>query len=102
MSAPNAQPVRRAIRLLFVLKGHAFNGLRLKQIADAVNEQPSTTLRDLEVLAEEGVTERLPGDKDRWRLTPKLIQLSLTHQAEMISLQQRVDDTVRRYSRPPN
>jgi DNA-binding IclR family transcriptional regulator len=97
-SAPQ-QTTRRAIRLLFLLKGHAFNGLRLKQLAEAAEQSPSTTLRDLEVLADEGVVERLANDKDRWRLTPKVIQLAIAHQAEMAALQQRVDDTTQRYSR---
>ncbi len=97
-SAPQ-QTTRRAVRLLFAMKGHAFAGIRLKQIADSVEQSPSTTLRDLEVLADEGLVERLAADKDRWRLTPKLIQLALAHQAEMASIQQRIDDTTQRYSR---
>lgn len=97
-SAPQ-QTTRRALRLIFLLKGHAFDGLRLKQIADSAEQSPSTTLRDLEVLADEGLVERLAGNKDRWRLTPKLIQLALAHQAEMAAIQQRFDDTTQRYSR---
>lgn len=99
MSGAPTNQTARAIRLIFALKGNAFEGLRLKQVAETAGQLPSTTLRDLELLAEEGVVERLAADKDRWRLTPKLIQLALAHQAEMASVQQRVNDTVHRYSR---
>jgi len=100
MSAPAQAGTRRAFRLIFALKGHAFDGLRLKQLADAVQQSPGTTLRDLDVLADEGLAERMPGDKDRWRLTPRIIQLALAHQAELATVQARLDETTRRYSRP--
>ena len=71
--ATTQQPARRALSLLFVLQGHTMEGLRLKQIADAIRTTPSTALRDLEVLAEEGIAERIPGRDEYWRLSPRLI-----------------------------
>lgn len=70
MNAPAQQPVRRALRLIFALQGHAFDGLRLKQLADSIKATPSTVLRDLEVLADEGIAERIAGRDEYWRLSP--------------------------------
>ena len=97
--ATSAGQVRRVLRLLFVLQGHGFNGLRLKQVAERLNANPSTAYRDLEVLADEGIAERVPGQEDCWRLTPKLIQLAFAHQDETSRLEQRVSDFHRRYTR---
>lgn len=96
-----AAPVRRAFRLVFALQGQAFEGLRLKQLADLTHNSMPTTLRDLEVLADEGIVERVPGRQDFWRLSPKLIQVAIAHQDEMRRLDQRVSDFQQRYSRQP-
>ena len=97
----NQQPVRRALRILFVLQGHTLDGLRLKQIADAIKATPSTALRDLEVLMDEGIVERIPGRDEYWRLSPRLIQLSRAHEQELMRYRQRLDETEQRYSRSP-
>lgn len=102
MSNASNQPARRALRLLFVLQGHAFEGLRLKQIAEALNAAPPTVLRDLELLADEGLAERIPGRPEYWRLSPRLIQLARAHEQEMARVRQRLDETEQRYSRNPN
>lgn len=103
MNVPaSKQPVRRALRLIFAMQGHAFEGLRLKQLADAVDAPSSTVLRDLEVLADEGVAERIPGRGEFWRLSPRLIQLARAHEQELVRLHQRLDETEQRYSRNPN
>ena len=100
--ATTQQPTRRVLALLFVLQGHTMEGLRLKQIADAIRTTPSTALRDLEVLAEEGIAERIPGRDEYWRLSPRLIQLARAHELEMARHRQRLEETEQRYSRNPN
>lgn len=95
------QPVRRALRVIFVLQGQSFEGLRLKQVADAIGATPSTALRDLEVLQDEGVVERIPGRDEYWRLSPRLVQVAVAHQDEMRRVQQRLDEFNQRYSRTP-
>lgn len=94
-----ANQTRRVLKLLFVLQGQSFNGLRLKQIAERMNTASPTIYRDLEVLLDEGFVERVPGAEDCWRLTPKLIQLALAHQDEVTRLEQHVSDFNRRYTR---
>lgn len=93
------QPARRALRLLWVLQGHAWSGLRLKQVAEAMRVAPPMALRDLELLAAEGVAERIPGKEECWRLTPKLIQLARAHDDDMRRLRQRIEDIEQRYTR---
>lgn len=102
MNVPAQQPVRRALRLIFALQGHAFDGLRLKQLADSIKATPSTVLRDLEVLADEGIAERIAGRDEYWRLSPRLIQLARAHEQELARVRQRLEETEQRYSRNPN
>ena len=102
MSGETNQPTRRALRLIFALQGHTFEGLRLKQLADGIKGTPSTTLRDLELLADEGIAERIPGRDEYWRLSPRLVQLARAHEQEMARLRQRLEETEQRYSRNPN
>ena len=102
MSASGAQqPVRRALRLLFLLQGQSFDGLRLKQLADALGASAPTVLRDLQVLAEEGIAERVPGRDEYWRLTPRIVQIAVAHQDEVHRLQQRVGEFNQRYTAKP-
>lgn len=101
MSAQQQQPVRRALAVVFALQGQTFHGLRLNQIASAVNESAATTLRTLEVLADEGIVERIAGRESYWRLGPRLVQLAIAHQHEAHSLHQRVHEFDQRYSRLP-
>lgn len=90
---------RRPIRLLFLLQGHVFDGVRLRHLAEALETTPSTTLRDLQMLEDEGVAERIPGRDEYWRLAPRLVQLAKAHDQELMRLRQRIDETEQRYSR---
>lgn len=97
-----ASPVARAFAIVWALQGRSFDGIRLKTLATLVDQLPSTTLRDLESLAEQGVAERMPNDKDCWRLSPKLVQVAIAHHSELARLQQQVADFTNRFSRNPN
>jgi DNA-binding IclR family transcriptional regulator len=103
MSAAETQAsARRVLRVLFILQGHTFEGLRLKQIADAIQASASTALRTLEILQDEGIAERIPGRDEYWRLSPRIIQLARAHEQELARLRARIDETEQRYSRNPN
>lgn len=95
------QGPRRVIRLLWILQGHAFDGLRLKQIQDALKTTASTALLDLQMLEEEGVAERIPGKEEYWRLTPKLVQLARAHEAEVQELHRKIEEFNQRCTRLP-
>jgi DNA-binding IclR family transcriptional regulator len=100
MSAP--APLARAWAVIQALAGHAFDGRRLKDVAEAVKQSPPTTLRDLEALEDIGLAERLPGRPDNWRLTARLVQLAFAHQHEIARLRERLDATDRSYTRTPD
>ncbi|MBM9911904.1 MULTISPECIES: hypothetical protein [Stenotrophomonas] len=76
--------------------------MRTSSVADSIKATPSTVLRDLEVLADEGIVERIAGRDEYWRLSPRLIQLARAHEQEMARVRQRLEETEQRYSRNPN
>ena len=89
-------------RLLFGLAGHSYRGLRLQQIADGIGESPSTTLRNLQRLADDGLVERAPHGKDSWRLSPRVVQIATAHAQEVAREQRQLDEFNQRYTREPN
>lgn len=95
------QSARRAIRAQFVLQGHVVDGLRLKQVAEALETSEPNALRDLTVLQEEGIAERIPDREEFWRLTPKIVQISRATSLEFARLRERIDEFDQRYSREP-
>lgn len=95
------ESVRRAFRIVWLLQGHAYDGVRLKQVAEALGATACTALRDLETLREEGVTERIPGNEDCWRLAPKLIQVARAHEMDVARQRQKIDDYHNRCTRLP-
>lgn len=98
---PDRQSARRTIRILWILQGHVMDGLRLTQIANGLNTSLPNAQRDMEVLREEGVTERIPGREDCWRLTPKIVQIARATGEEFAKLRGRIDEFEQRYSREP-
>ena len=99
MSAPASLVRARAV--IEALSGHSYHGLRLQQVAEAVGQISSTTLRDLKALEAIGWAERAPDSEGCWRLSPRLVQLALAHQHEIERLNRRMDDFTNRYSRLP-
>lgn len=99
MSAPAS--LTRAKAVIEALSGNNFAGLRNQQIAEAVRQSPSTTLRDLQALEAIGWAERVPAHEGCWRLSPRLIQLAIAHQSEVARNTQHLADFQNRYSRLP-
>lgn len=99
MSASAA--LTRAWRVIQALSGHSLSGVRLGEVAGVVQQSSPTTLRDLQALESLGLAERLADKPDRWRLTPRLVQLALAHQRELAREEQRLDEFRNRYSRSP-
>lgn len=95
------QSARRAIRAQFILQGHVMDGLRLKQIAEALDTSMPNALRDLETLADEGIAERIPGREECWRLTPKIVQISRATGEEFARHRARLDELEQRHTREP-
>lgn len=100
-TATDQLQTRRTVRIQLVLAGHEVSGLRTGEIAAAIKESPSTTTRTLAALVDEGVVERMPDEKDGWRLGPKMVQIGLAHTAGLANIQRRIDETKQRFSREP-
>lgn len=95
-------PVQRAWNVIEALAGYTVDGRRLKEVSVAVNQSPSTTYRDLHVLEAMGLTQRIPGRDDCWRLAPRIVQIANAHHHELTRLQARLDEIAARYTRTPN
>lgn len=89
-------------RLLFGLAGHSYRGLRLQQIAEGIGESASTTLRALQRMAEDGLVERAPLEKDSWRLAPRVVQIATAHAQEVAREERQLNEFDQRYTRNPN
>ncbi len=65
-----------------------------------MNESPSTATRDLHNLKEVGFAEQIQ-ETGRWRLGPKVVQVSFAFSHELARAQQRVSELQNRYTRLP-
>ena len=74
---------------------------RTQGFFQGVNALASTTTRDLQVMADECFVERIPGQKDGWRLGPKLVQIGLAHMQGMARVEQQINEVKQRFSREP-
>ena len=99
MSAATAS-VERALALLEALAGHVMQGLRLREISDAVQQLPGTTLKDLRALESLGWAERIPGRDDSWRLTARPVRIANHHREEVARWRSQLDHIDANYSRP--
>lgn len=84
-------------RLMFSMAGHSYPGLRLQQIADALNESSSTVLRGLQRMRDDGIAEQT--ESKTWRLTPRLVQIAIKHAHEVEREERKLADFKSRFSR---
>lgn len=91
---------QRILRALMVLAGNEFNGVAPGELAKAMKESPSTATRDLHNLKEVGFAEQIQ-ETGRWRLGPKVVQLSFAFSTELTRARQRLDEITYRYTRQP-
>lgn len=101
MSSGDLAQTRRALRTLLLLAGKETIGLRLSEVAKALDELPSTAARTLSALETEGFVERMPEADERWRLGPKLVQIAQAHVRGLSEAEQRIREVAQRYSRTP-
>jgi DNA-binding IclR family transcriptional regulator len=91
----------RVCELIMAMAGHEVHGLRNSQLADALDVSRPTITRDLTTLQQIGVVEQIPGLQGRWRLGPKLIQISRAHAEGMARVKSAVAEIEQRFSRSP-
>lgn len=91
----------RLIHMILSMAGHEIHGVRNSELADALGVSRPTITRDLSSLTELGIVEQIPGIKDRWRLGPKMIQISRAHAEGMARIKASIAEIDQRYSRNP-
>lgn len=89
-------------RILFALAGHSYHGLRLAQIAEGIGESAPTTLRALQRALQDGLVEVPPRAEKSWRLSPRIVQIAIQHQTEVMTEEHRLSEFTGRYSRLPS
>ncbi|MDT3707463.1 MAG: hypothetical protein ROZ09_11595 [Thiobacillus sp.] len=99
---------QRVLFVMLALAGHEFDGVSLTEIATALSQrngktkggQKNNVFRDLHNLKEAGLAEQLP-DSERWRLTPRLVQIAQSYSRNLARIGSRFDEIQQRYSREP-
>lgn len=97
---------QRVLFVMMALAGHEFDGVSLTEIATALAQrngkskggQKNNVFRDLHNLKEAGLAEQLP-DSERWRLTPRLVQVAQAHQRHVARINARAEELQQRYGR---
>lgn len=88
---------QRVLGIVFRLAGHEIEGIAPSELAAAVRTSASNITRDLANLKHAGLAE--PLDSGRWRLTPRVVQISLAAGAAFAKAQDRLDEARQRFSR---
>lgn len=91
----------RVCQIIFAMAGHEVHGVRNSELSDALSVSRPTITRDLAALQKIGVVEEIPGLQGRWRLGPKIIQISRAHAEGMMRIKNAVSEIDQRYSRSP-
>lgn len=91
---------QRILKVLVALAGQEFGGMTPKDLTIAVGADAPTITRDLDNLLSAGFAELMP-DTGRWRLGPKLIQISTAFAIGLDRARGRVAEVTQRYTRLP-
>ena len=91
---------RRILDAIQLLAGHELHGLAPKDLVAALEVSPASITRDLHNLKEVGFAEQIQ-ETGRWRLGPKVVQLSFAFSTELSRARQRLDEITLRYTRQP-
>lgn len=90
---------QRVLKLVFRMAGHEIEGIAPSELAAALRTSASNMTRDLANLKEAGIAE--PLETGRWRLSPKVVQISLAASSAFARAQDRLNEAQQRYSTQP-
>lgn len=88
---------QRILKMLLRLAGHEIEGIAPSELAAALRTSASNVTRDLANLREAGLAE--PMENGRWRLTPRVVQVSLAASTAFTRAQERLDEVRQRFTR---
>lgn len=89
---------QRVLKMLMRLAGHEIEGLAPSELAAALRTSASNVTRDLANLREAGLAEPIDGN-GRWRLTPRIVQVSIAAGTAFTRAQDRLDEVRQRFTR---
>jgi len=104
MKAPSSyKPVEAALKVLKiipVLAGHEFTGKLPGEIATAIGVSAASVGHYLKTLEEIGYAEQIP-ETGRWRLGPKIVQISIAFMRHMDDQERKTSEVKNRFTREP-
>ena len=89
---------QRLTMVLLALEGREVEGVSPKEVAAGLQIPPSAVTIALANLAEAGLAERMP-QTNRWRLTPRVIQIGMSMMRGVEQAKARVAEVEQRYTR---
>jgi DNA-binding IclR family transcriptional regulator len=90
---------QRILQMLMRLAGHEIEGIAPSELASALRTSASNVTRDLANLREAGLAEPMDNGSGRWRLTPRIVQVSLAASTAFTRAQDRLDEVRQRFTR---
>jgi len=92
---------RRILRLLPIMAANTVKGTRLCDLARALGVSSVIAYRDLKIMEDEGIAQRLTDAEDRWVLGPKTVQIALAFSADLARSSKRLEEVQHNYTREP-
>ncbi|ADX03003.1 helix-turn-helix domain-containing protein [Acinetobacter baumannii] len=93
MTAVN-KSASKVLKVLKALRGHSLKGATNQELANQLNESPSTITRALQVLSEEGLVQKL--DDGSYALGSFLVSIAHSHAQEIERAQSRISEHLQR------
>ncbi|MCX8505610.1 MAG: hypothetical protein ORN98_03225 [Alphaproteobacteria bacterium] len=97
---PSQAQTRRAVQIIFALAGKSASGQSVTEIASKIGVPTPMVFRDLEIMASERAVERHPHNAEKWRLTPRFVQISHVTSHEIANVMQNASQFAHQYGKP--
>lgn len=99
---PNDNPylsdqIQRTLSVIQLMAGHEVHGVALNDLAKELETSLPNITRAMKNLQHANFVETLPTNEKRWRLSPKLVQITNTVEANMRQVMQQLDIDQRNY-----
>lgn len=91
--------IQRNFKVMFIMAGHEVHGISPSELAKLAQTSPSDITRITANLKLAGIAELLPSNSERWRLAPKLAQVSNTILIGISNADQQLQQDQHNYSR---
>ncbi|MEF9994646.1 MAG: helix-turn-helix domain-containing protein [Acinetobacter sp.] len=90
----------KVLKVLKQLRGHSLTGIKLNEIAKALNENPAQVFRQLQTLIEEGLAMQI--DDGSYALGRELVAIAHAHSDEINRAQSHITEHVQRVTARTN